>query len=252
MKYLVIFCVLFGFSVTVVALTEGTFHEKPKKLEKEFDTDQAYRFKKPQIEKVKEAKEEVVLDLEKIESLKNGILKIKSGKPWHSCGILLEEEAREAQAKMMATELVQYTKEVGLKTDLWPVLAVMYHESRFDFCALGLYPRKWAYKHKMLKRPKTHISHTRDDVLRVVNNKWANKVFRRTAFDLGLCQILSKYYTPIGLIDDGIHLCVVEMNRRYKKNKRPWRTWNPKAGYTQKLRRWVKKMTFDRNAVKGI
>jgi len=73
-------------------------------------------------------------------------------------------------------------------------VGLMISESRFDRCAIGLHPRKFAYKKKILTRPPNHISHSLDEIKKVVEHP----AFRGRLADLGVGQIvkrLGKGYT---------------------------------------------------------
>jgi len=113
--------------------------------------------------------------------------------------------------------------------DPWGLTAVIWKESGFDYCAFGIGPRKWAYQFGLLKRRKLCISHPRQEILNVIYDKLAIDVFHYSGFDLGLCQILSKYGKPEILLslESGFHICVKKMQgiSIMYNTKKPWVYW---------------------------
>lgn len=193
-----------------------------------------------------------------VKALAKGILTRMNGN-WFYCGTKLSEEKSAEMAVAIAYLIYSNMDSVGLDVSPWGIVGTMFNESRIDACALGLHPRLWAYQNSFLLRKKTNISHTKKDVLKVVNSKEANKRF--ATFDLGICQVLTKFY-PGMLAEDfvsletGIRICILEMKARaYNYNtKRPWLYWRGKKTdwYGQKVRRHVKLMGAPKSVLQEI
>jgi len=115
------------------------------------------------------------------------------------CGKQLSAEERQEYIQEWATtvletrEELQYTLYIGdtpvdTKIPLEEIKGVMGHESGLDRCAIGLYTRQWAYNEKLLTPGRMSISHTEEDVLRVIQTKAWRARWKRV--DLGLGQLL--------------------------------------------------------------
>lgn len=198
----------------------------------------------------KKVEEEVVTPKVYLETpaLAAGIRKIMNGN-WFYCGNKLTSKEEFTLSNAIAYSLLKEMDSLALDVNPWGILGTMFNESRIDVCALGLYPRFWAYDHGLLKRRTTSISHTKEEVLKVVRSKEANAEFQ--AFDLGLCQVLTKFYpsTPTNEFLDlasGVRICVLEMKARAKRNNtnKPWKYWPGYAAdwYADKVRVRARKM----------
>jgi len=67
-------------------------------------------------------------------------------------------------------------------------VGIMISESKFDRCAIGPHPRRFAYERKILKRPPNHISHTLEEIKKVVEHP----LFRGKKADIGVGQIVKR------------------------------------------------------------
>ena len=204
-----------------------------------------------------ESKEELVVEEKPKEDLSTvkligriaeGIKTVKGNYFW-ICGKKLEDKDRDDTALSMAYHIVKSSQGAGFNP--WGVAGTMANESGFDPCALGLNPRKWAVKNGLLDEKWNGLYQSKESVLRVVRDERANKYFKRSGFDLGLCQVLTRFYPTevedLLTIEKGIQICVTEMGYRSQKNKtkNPWLYWkgtNPTYWYAEKVRRWARKM----------
>lgn len=190
-----------------------------------------------------------------IGTLAEGMTRIKEKRDhgtWGYCGKTLSSEEQKEKALQIAYTLIVEMVSVGVskKISPWGILGTMYNESGFDSCALGLFPRKWAYEEGLLVRRKTGISHSLKEILTVIRSKKARKKYTKTGFDLGLCQVLSRFHpkqeeSQLSL-EGGVRICVLEMHYRSRLNKTPvpWRYWpGPETPwYHKKIDRWVRLM----------
>lgn len=206
----------------------------------------------------------------------SGILKWKTSdqtRPWWYCGVKLEgQDAIDKSyewANIVVDEVDKIKSELGYDLNVWGVLGTMSRESAFDECALGLYPRLWAYEHNLLKKRKRHITHTREEINKLVKNKEFMKRWPR--LDLGPGQLMwrSVYKgkkEDLMSVDPGVGIVVREMANRLshhigfnkmisrlkgniikKHNKkwwynRPWSFWpygggKPSKEYAKKVQR---------------
>lgn len=179
---------------------------------------------------------------------------------WWYCGEFMEaRDPRLADlAVILAYNLVRSAAEVSEDPDkvedafilnVWGMAGTIANESRFDACALGLYPRKWAYSEGLLEPRRTCISHTLEEVLSVVNNDEAELYFKRSGFDLGFCQVLSRFYREVPpekalSINGGMEICAREMKIRAMRHttNRPWLFWRGSATpwYDAKIKKWAR------------
>jgi hypothetical protein len=131
------------------------------------------------------------------------------------------------------------------------------NESAFDPCALGYYPRKWAIANGFLKPRRQGISYTKNEVLSVIDRRAAKGTFKKTGFDLGLCQLLTKFYKgpPEDLltVSKGIEICASEMAARvaFYDTKRPWLYWRGKktVWYDRKISKLAGAMGSDNTEI---
>jgi len=191
-------------------------------------------------------------------SLAAGILKI-TGDSWFFCGSKLSGKEASDMAISIAYLVYSNMDSVSLDVSAWGVVGTMFNESRIDSCALGLYPRKWAYSKGFLLRKGPSISHTKYDVLDVVSKKEAKSQF--SSFDLGICQVLTRFYKdnpPSDFLDlkKGIRICILEMKARANgyRTKTPWLYWKGHKAewYRGKIRRAVKKMGATKSMLREI
>ncbi len=199
----------------------------------------------------------------------DGIWRWKTGngtRKWWSCGVSVEVKESQKIARKWAEIVVSESKKAGefhgYNLNVWGVVATMSRESAFDVCALGLKPRLWAYKNKLLKVKRVHITHTREELDKLFKNKtfmkkwprldlgpgqrlWCKKCTRSDVYNGSLDNIMS--------LDPGIKLVVEEMVKRVirhaqkrkgkrLKNKwwynRPWAFWpgsEPSKVYAKKI-----------------
>ena len=132
--------------------------------------------------------------------LAKGIFKLKMKNHrgiWWECGERYEtqEEIQEAalewaKAINEAHGNTEYKLRSGVRVRV-PVkeaVGIMISESKFDRCAVGPHPRKFAYKKKILKRPPNNISHSLEEIRKVVEHP----AFRGRKADIGVGQIVKK------------------------------------------------------------
>jgi hypothetical protein len=83
----------------------------------------------------------------------------------------------------------------------------------------------------MLKKKRRTISYSADEVIAAYQSIAAKRAWKNTGWDVGPCQMLSKYYP--GDIEDmftllpGVDICAMEMRSRSDMygTKRGWRWW---------------------------
>jgi len=189
------------------------------------------------------------------------LVRIRDHGNWYYCGEKLGEYEQIEISTAIAYRTVVSQYELGLDVSPWGIIATAYNESGLDSCALGIYPRKWAYKKGMLRKRKKTCSHTRNEVLSFINNPAAKRRYSRSGFDLGICQVLSRFYRGQELdmlnMTDGIRMCIVEMQHRANRNKtnKPWLYWKGtrKTGwYRNRIRKWAKMMGATKKDMRDI
>jgi len=169
---------------------------------------------------------------------------------WFYCGKELDEQEKGELSVSIAYHVLLSMSEHGLDVSPYGVVATAYNESGLDACALGLYPRKWGYKEGILKPRKRTVSHTREEISEFKDNPIVKKQYRRTGIDLGICQILSRFYRDqtddMMTLGAGIGICVREMKSRSlgRKTNTPWLYWrgSETLWYREKIRKRVKLM----------
>ena len=147
---------------------------------------------------------------------------------WVECGVKydgapeIKQAAIEwAQAINAAHKNATYTLRNGKTTKVSrkEVIGVMVNESRFDRCAVGPHPRKFAYKKGILKRKSWHISHSLEELKQV----FTHPSFQGRQADLGGGQIVVRVggdHTPWSEIKNylsvvpGVQIVFDEMKRR--------------------------------------
>jgi len=191
--------------------------------------------------------------------LAEGIVKYKAGQ-WWECGKLMTDEKEIGdRAVSYAYEIVRAANEVSDHDDdpefvlnPWGLAGVIRNESQFDRCALGTHPRKTAYRLGLLKKQRRCISHTEEDILRVVQSKDMNAYYKRTGFDLGTAQLLSRFYSnprdfkTMVSVRGSTTEAAYHMRKRGRiyKTKRPWLYWRGYRceWYDDKISRWARQL----------
>jgi hypothetical protein len=167
------------------------------------------------------------------EGMKTWKMEHASGR-WWSCGVAQEEKDAEEIAKDLATRIEEESAANGLNP--WGLAGVLAKESKFDECALGKRSRDLGYRIGVLKPNRLTISHTAEDVLKVIASKeWKKEIGKA---DMGLPQVM--YPTiyrgdPKALLtrEVGVRFAALEMARRAqrigvyvaKALLRPWSNW---------------------------
>lgn len=183
------------------------------------------------------------------------MVKIKHG-IWYDCGKKLTKEEQQNTAMRIAYKVLKRNTDYSP----WGVVGIMYNESGFDSCALGVGPREWAYREGMLKRRRGTISHGFADVLNFVTSRRAKNRYSLSGFDLGLCQLLTRFYPAkereMLTIADGVDICIDEMDARAVRHKdKPWLHWHSTKKtqwYRNKVRRWARVMGATRKELRSI
>jgi len=210
----------------------------------------------PQPEPVVEPEPEPMFtedEIEMIESIASGMVRIKKERDhgqWYVCGERLDHGGQLRASLQIAEQIVLNVKSLGVEIDPWGVAGTMFNESRFDPCAFGKHPRKAALELGLLKKERRGFSHARVDVLRAIADPRMKKRFKTSGYDLGLCQILTRFYrgeaVAMTTVEDGVRICVLEMQSRAQRNKTktPWLYWrgSKTPWYLTKVKRWVKVM----------
>lgn len=187
------------------------------------------------------------VDMHKVGALADGILRVSS-KAWYVCGEELDEERRLREAARIAYRVVSEAQSLGVEFDLWGVVGTMANESGFDRCAFGLKPRQWAVSKGLLNAKGQTISYSELELLPAIRHPDMVKAFAASGFDLGLCQVLSKFYLgeEVDMLRDGIRICLLEMQNRARMfgTTEPWEYWRGEktAWYKAKIEKWVRRM----------
>jgi hypothetical protein len=195
-------------------------------------------------------------EIRTIGQIADGLYKWKSkAGGWYDCGIHTTDsyDLKDKSIKY-AMLIVEVSRTYNV--DPWGLVGVFANESRFDSCALGYYPRKKAYSLGILKKKKRSISHTREEILAVLNHPKMKKLFRRTGVDIGLGQLLSRFYrnrddyenmlSPRGSATEAAWWAL-GINRG-RHTKRFWRWWRGSETdwYDKKIVKWIKKIKGSR------
>jgi hypothetical protein len=162
----------------------------------------------------------------------------------------MEEASREwASAIFHAAHKVSdnpYLSKKPWTLNPWAMAGIICLESNFDRYAIGPYTRNWAYDHPassswlpkykrltkgvMLKRNRLTISHSADDVKRVIRSKEWQRQFG--SVDAGMCQWVGKWNVNdldlLFQLDSGSLACAWEMRRRGTEAgiSRVWLNWH--------------------------
>lgn len=149
---------------------------------------------------------------------------------WFECGLRYETvEEKEEAATLWAFQIVRAALQHEINP--WGLAGTIANESNFDRCAIGYHPRTWALQKNMLKRKRRTISYAAEEVITVYRSIAARKRWSHTGWDVGPCQMLSRFYP--GNIEDmfslmpGIDICAMEMRSRgdMYRTDRGWRWW---------------------------
>jgi hypothetical protein len=170
---------------------------------------------------------------------------------WIECGHRIKNKTKSLnRAYTYAWEIVSASEAASTEQYTlipWTLVALYANESVFDSCALGPAPRKWAYKKGLVKKRRI-LSHYKKDVIKIITDKNAKRAFGRSGFDLGPCQLLSRFYRgdpqDMMSVKQGSLICAKEavLRGRMHDIKQPqllWPNGNPKSKRAQKYRRWV-------------
>lgn len=189
-----------------------------------------------------------------------GIVKYKKGQ-WWECGKLMTDD-KEIQDRAMfyAYEIVRAADEVSDSDDddpefvlnPWGLAGVIRNESQFDRCAFGTHPRKKAYEIGLIKKRKRCISHTEKEVLAAVNSAKMQAYFKKSGFDLGTGQLLSRFYsdpkdfkTMVSVRGSTTEAAWHMRKRgRWYKTIRPWLYWRGYKcqWYDEKITRYARQL----------
>jgi hypothetical protein len=209
--------------------------------------------KKPKVESLFPKRSHLRL----IGRLAEGITQLKlKQNGWYECGVLYKDrESIYKKALKYSYEIVRacyIMSDKIYKVNVWGLAGVIENESNFDRCALGLYPRKHAYKLGVLEKKKFCISHTEEEVLFALENTKIQKKFKKTGVDLGVGQVLSRFYDrptdyrAMMQIDYGtMQAAKIMRNRgRWYGTKRPWLYWRgtKTEWYDKKVTRRARKL----------
>lgn len=193
---------------------------------------------------------------------------IENGKTrWYICGNKVEKERDSAYdlSGRILNEIERGYNEHGVRINVWGFLATLANESAFDTCAVDFQTRNILYALKLLKRPRTHITHDKKKIVHALKSKklsrWVlnqSKYSRRKVYvDLGLSQMRRNVLklnvdeiASILTVDRGLRDAVDEMIRRskvytHKKRPypRPWRLWPGKRPGHPLSKKYDKKLT---------
>lgn len=191
--------------------------------------------------------------------LAEGIVKYKGGSWWECGEEMVQQEEIEDRALFYAYEIVRAADEVSDDGDdpefvlnPWGLAGVIRNESQFDRCALGTHPRRTAYRLGLLKKQRLCISHSEEDILAVVQNEDMNTYYKKSGFDLGTAQLLSRFYSnphdfkTMISVRGSTSEAAYHMRKRGRLfgTKRPWLYWRGYRceWYDEKISRWARQL----------
>jgi len=209
--------------------------------------------------------------LKLIGRMARGVIRVahhKGGGKWWECGTAYSEEEEQDAALDWAYRIVFLSWEYsdvgtdgGFIMEPWGVFGTAANECGFDRCALGLYPRKWAYQEGIIKKRRRCISHTAEEISRAVMSEDGLEQWRSTGIDSGplhelwLCRdsgCKPKYnislpripFSEVMSLGKGFEYNVRQMRKRADRNStnRPWRWWRGSEThwYDEKIVRWAR------------
>lgn len=144
------------------------------------------------------------------------------GDVWIECGKRIKNKTRSMKrAWLYAWSIVDAAESVSdaqFTLIPWSLVAIYSNESVFDRCAMGPGPREWAYRRGIMKKKRTMLSHSERQILDVITSSAAKRAFSRSGFDLGPCQLLSRFYNgdPANMMSvyEGSKICAREARKR--------------------------------------
>ncbi len=210
-----------------------------------------------------------------------GMIKIKGKRDlgqWWECGELYDSDKAKWDAALEWAYRVVYLSweysdngsEGGIEINPWGVVGVAYNESGFDRCALGTWPRRWAYENGSLKRRRRCISHTKEEIVKAMSSPAALKQWKKTGIDAAPLHELWKCekdgcrprfnrslpkigFDEVFSLGKGFEYNVRQMERRAKWNKtaRPWLYWRGYKcqWYDDKVTRWARIMGAEKGEI---
>lgn len=201
-------------------------------------------------------KEQLVI----IGRMAQGIVEMKNGMYWECGRLLTEREDIEDLAIKYAFEIVRAAYEVSDHTESehtfvlnpWGLAGTVRNESQFDRCAIGPHPRNKAIEIGILKKQKRSISYSESDVLKAVKHPKMQALYARSGFDLGVAQLLSRFYRNPKDYENMVSLrgsaieAAINMKSRSRTcdtqfPERPWRCWpgSDSERYDSKVTMWA-------------
>jgi hypothetical protein len=187
--------------------------------------------------------ERVARRSEVIDRMADGIWRYKTedgATPWWHCATAYTEEEERAVAQAWAKVIVSTAVDGDRgRINPWGLAGVISRESSWDECAVDFKTRFWAYDNGLLKRPRTHITHSLDEIQAMVQDKrWK----QRGKLDAGPGQLRWGSITRLPLatlmtLEPGIGIAADEMRSRAIPNvsiaqrvppkalTRPWSLW---------------------------
>jgi len=184
--------------------------------------------------------------------------KMKMG-GWWECGVFYTDDKEVMEKALMYAHMIvkeaweasdpPYVKD-GWTLNPWGLAGTIHNESKFDRCALGLYPRKKAYELGIIKKNRLTLSHTEEDVIAAVTDPRMQEYFKKSGFDMGVAQLLSRFYESPNDYENMLSLKggteeaarTMRDRARLYRTDRPWKYWpGHKADwYDDKVTRWAK------------
>jgi hypothetical protein len=146
---------------------------------------------------------------------------------WIECGKRIKNKTKSMErAWLYAWSIVEASESVSDEQFTlipWSLVAIYSNESVFDRCAMGPGPRGWAYKRRIVRKNRGMLSHSEKQVLKIINGMTKARVFRKTGYDIGPCQLLSRFYKGNSLdmmtVYKGSYICAREARERCVRYK---------------------------------
>jgi hypothetical protein len=213
--------------------------------------------------------------LKLIGRLSEGIKKVallKGGGKWWNCGETYPDEEVNNAAMKWAYRIVylawDYSDKVdadGIQINPWGIAGTAANESGFDVCALGPWPRKWAYKNKIIKQRRRCISHPYAEIKKTMLHPKGVQRWKISGIDAaplhllwlcnekGMCQPKFNWdklpaipLKEVFSLGKGFEYNVrrMRMYARQYRTDAPWTYWpgHKATWYHRKVVKWAHKM----------
>ncbi len=204
--------------------------------------------------------------------------RMKGGGRWWECGEIYDDAGARGAAIAWASRIVALAADYsdhgstgGRTINPWGVAGTAANESGFDRCALGKWPRRWAYERDYLPKPLRSISYTFAQIEYVLTRpdgaeRWATVGFDAAPLhELWRCREgrCAPKFNPEGLpplalaevfsLGRGFEYDVRKLKKIaiQQRTDRPWLFWRGYRAewYDEKVTRWARLMGARRGEI---